>query len=124
LRIGVLRRIFGPKRDDETRERRKLYNEERNDLYFSPNTFLVIKSIRIRWVGHVERMGERRGVYRVLVEKPEQKRPLWRPRRRWEDNIKMELQEVGCWGKNWIELAQDKDRRRTLVNKVMNLWIP
>ena len=69
-------------------------------------------------------MGERRGVYRVLVWKPELKGPLWRPRRRWEDNIKMDLQEVGCGGKNWIELAQDSDRWRALVNAVMNLGVP
>jgi len=90
----VLRRIFGPKRDEVTREWRKLHNEELNDLYCSPNIVQVIKSIRIRWAGHVVCMGERRGVYRVLVGKPERRIPLGRPRRRWEDNIKMDLQEV------------------------------
>jgi len=84
----------------------------------------VIKSIIIRWAGHVVRMGERRGVYRVLVGEPEGKRPLGRPRRRWEDNIKMDFQEVGCGGMNWIELAQDRDRWRSLVNAVMNLRVP
>jgi len=83
----------------------------------------VIKST-MRWAGNVARMGERRGVYRVLVGKPEGKRPLGRPRRRWEDNIKMDLQEVGCECMDWIELAQDRDRWRALVNAVMNLRIP
>jgi len=76
------------------------------------------------WAGHVACMGERRGVYRVLVGKPEGKRPLERPRRRWENNIKMELEEVGCGGMDWIELAQDRDRWRALVNAVMNLRVP
>jgi len=106
----VLRRIFGPKRDKVTGEWRKLHNEELNDLYCSSNIVQVIKSRRIRWTGHVARMGEGRGVYRVLVGKPEGKRPLGRPRHRWEDNIKMDLQEVGCGGMDWIELAQDRDR--------------
>ena len=75
----------------------------------------------MRWVGHVARMGEWRGVYSVLVGKPEGKRPLGRPRRRWEDNIKMDLQEVGLWGMDWIELAQDRDRWWAFVNAVMNL---
>jgi len=120
----VLRRIFGPKRDEVTREWRKLHNEELNDPYFSPSIVWVIKSRRMRRAGHVARMGERRGVYRVLVGKPEGKRPLGRPRRRWEDNIKMGLQEVGCGGVDWIELAQDRDRWRALVNAVMNLRVP
>ena len=84
----------------------------------------VIKSGRMRWAEHVARMGERRGVYRVLVGKPEGKRPLGRPRRRWEDNIKMGLQEEGCGGMDWIELAQDRDRWRALSNVVMNLRVP
>ena len=79
---------------------------------------------RMRWVGHVARMGETRGVYRVLVGKPEGKRPLGRPRCRWEDNIKMDLQEVGCGGMEWIELAEDRDRWRALVNAVMNRRVP
>jgi hypothetical protein len=83
----------------------------------------MIKSIRMRWAGHVARMGERRGVYSVLVGKPEGKRPLGRPKRTWEDNIKMDLQEVR-WGVDWIELAEDRDRWRTLVSAVMNLRFP
>ena len=92
----VLRRIFGPKRDEVTGEWRKLHNEELNDLYFPPNIVRVIKSRR-KLAGHVARLGERRGVYRILVGKPERKRSLGRPRRRWRDNIKMDLQEMG-WG--------------------------
>ena len=84
----------------------------------------VIKSRRMRWAGHVARIGEGRCVYRVLVGKPEGKRPLGRPRRRWEDNINMDLQEVGCWGMDWIGLAQDRDRCRALVYDLMNLRIP
>jgi len=106
----VLRTTFGPKRDEVTGEWRKLHNEEHNDLYCSPNIVRVIKSRRIGWAGHVARIGEGRDVCRILVGKPEGKRPLGRPRRRWEDNIKMDLQEVGCGGIDWIELAQDRDR--------------
>ena len=120
----LLRRIFGPERDEVTGEWRKLLNEELNDLYCSPNTFRMINSTRMRWTRHVALMGEGRGVYRVLVEKSEGKRPLGRPRRRWEDNIKMDLQEVGCGYMDWIELAQDRDRWRELVNAVMNLRVP
>ena len=94
----MLRRIFGPKRDEVTGEWRKLHNEELNDLYCSPNIVWVIKSRRMRWAGYVARVGERGVLYRVLVGKPEGKRALGRPRRRWEDNIKMDLQEVGCGG--------------------------
>jgi hypothetical protein len=110
-------RIFGPKRDEVTREWGKLHNEEINDLYSSPNIFRVIKSRRMRWVGHVARMGERRCVYRILVGKPEGKR------RTWEHNIKMGLQEVGCGGMDWIELARDKDWWWTLVNSVRSLQV-
>ena len=90
----VLRRIFGPRRDELTGEWRRLHNEELNDLYSSPNIVRVIKLRRMRWAGHVVHMGEERGVYRVLVGKPEGRRPLGRPRRRWVDNIRMDLQEV------------------------------
>ena len=117
----VLWRIFGPRRDEVTGEWRRLHNEELNDLYSSSN--IVIKSRRMRWAGHVARMGEERRVYRVLVEKPEGKRPLGRPRRRWVD-IRMDLQEVGCGYMDWIGLAQDRDRWRTLVSAVVNLRVP
>jgi hypothetical protein len=99
-------------------------NKELYALYSSPNIILVIKSKRLRWAGHVARMGERRGAYRALVRKPEGRRPLEKPRRRWEDNIKMDLREVGWEGIDWINLAQDRDRWRALVNAVMNLRVP
>ena len=120
----VLRRVFGPRRDEVTREWRRLHNEELNDLYSSPNIVRVIKSRRMRWAGHVARMDEERGVYRVLMGKPEGRRPLGRPRRGWVDNIRMDLQEVGCGYMDWIGLAQDRDRWRTLVSAVMNLRVP
>ena len=120
----VLRRIFGPRRGEETGEWRRLHDEELNVLYSSHNIVRVIKSRRMRWVGHVARMGEERGVYRVLLGKSEGRRPLGRPRRRWVDNIKMDLQEVGCGCMDWIGLAQDRDRWRTLVSAVMNLGVP
>jgi hypothetical protein len=119
----VLRRIFGPKRDETTGKWRKLHNEELNDLYSSPNIIRVIKSRRMRWAGHVARMGEKKVAYRISVGRLEGRLPLGRPRRRWEDNIKIYLQEVG-WGMDWIELAQYRDRWRALVNAVMNLWVP
>jgi hypothetical protein len=118
----VLRRIFGPRRDEVTWEWRRLHNEELNDLYCSPNIGRVIKSRRMRWAGHVARMGEERGVYRVLVGKPE--RPLGRPRRRWVDNIRTDIQEVGCGNMDWIGLTQDRDRWRKLVFAVMNFVVP
>ena len=93
-------------------------------MYSLPNIVRVVKSIRMRWAGHVARMGEGRGVHRVLVGKPEGKRPLGRPRRRWEDNIKMDLQKVGGSCEDWMELAQDRDRWRALVGTVMNLRVP
>ena len=120
----VLRGIFGPRRDEVTGEWRRLHNEELNDLYSSPNIVRVIKSRRMRWAGNVARMGEERGAYRVLVGKPEGKRPLGRPRLRWVDNIRIDLQEVGCGYVDWIGLAHDRDRWRTLVSAVMNLRAP
>ena len=119
----VLRGIFRPKQDEVTGEWRKLHNEELNGLYCSPNVVRV-KNSRMRWEVHVARMGERRGVWWVLEGKPEGKRLLGRPRRRWEDNNKMDLQEVGCGGVDWIELAQNRDGWRALVNAVMNLRVP
>ena len=114
----------GPRRDEITGEWRRLHNEELNDLYCSPNIVRVIKSRRMRWAWYVARMGEERGVYRVLVGKPEGRRPLGRPRRRWVDNIRVDLQEVGCGYMDWIGLAQDRDSWRTLVSAVMNLRVP
>jgi len=102
----VLRRVFGSKKDEVTGEWRKLHNEELNDLYSLPNIVRVVKSRRMRWARHVARMGEDRGVHKVLVGKPEGKRPLEKPRRRWEDNIKMDLQEVeGVVGTGWSWLS-------------------
>jgi len=120
----VLRRIFGSKRDEVTGEWGKLHYGELNDLCSSLSIVRVIKSRIMRWVGHVACMGERRGVYRVLVGKPEGKRPFGKPRRRQEDNIKMDLQEVGCGDMDWIKLTQDRDRMWALVYAVMNLQIP
>ena len=101
----ALRRIFGTKRDEVTGKWRKLHNEELNDLYSSPNIVRATKSRKMRRAGHVARTGERRGVYRVLVGKRDGKRRLGRPRHIWEDNIRMDLQEVGCGVMGWIELA-------------------
>jgi len=119
----VLRRVFGPKRDEVTGEWRKLNNEDLKDLYSLPSIVRVVKSRSMRWARHVARVGEGRGVHWVLVGKPEEKRPLGRPRRRWEDNIKMNLREVGGGG-GWMELAQDRDRWWALVNTVMNFRVP
>jgi hypothetical protein len=101
-----------------------LHNDELHSLYSSPNMVRVIKSRRIRWVGHVAHMGEGRGVYMVLVGRPEGKRPLGRPRCRWEDNIKMDLMEIGINEANWIQLAQDRAQWWAFVNMVMNLQVP
>jgi hypothetical protein len=111
----VLRRIFGPKR--------QLHNEELHILYFSPYSVRQIKPRRMRWAGHVARMGEDRNVYRVLMGKPEGKRPLGRPTRKWEDGIRMDLMEIDWGSVDWIQLAQDSDRWRALVNTVMNLRV-
>ena len=119
----VLRRAFGPKWDKVTGEWRKLHNEQLSDLYSLPNIVRVVKSRRTRWARHVSRMGEGRGVHRFLVGKPEGKRPLGRPKRRWEDNIKMDLQEVGGSCGDWMELAQDRERWRALVGTVWNLRV-
>jgi hypothetical protein len=119
----VLRKIFGPKREEDG-SWRKLHNDELYDLYSSPNIVRVIKSSRMRWAGHVARMGEGRCAYRILVGRPEGKRPLGRPRRRWEDNIKMDLGETGIDGASWIRLAQDRVHWRAFVNTVKNLRVP
>jgi hypothetical protein len=120
----VLRRIFGPKRDEVTGSWRKLHNEDLHGLYSSPSIIRVIKARRMRWAGHVARMGEVRGAYNILVGRPECRRPLGRPRRRWEDNIKMDLREIGFGDADRIHLAQDRDRWRALVNTVINLRVP
>jgi hypothetical protein len=120
----VLRRIFGPKRDEVAGEWRELHNEELRDLYFSPSIIRITKSRRMRWAGHVAQMGEKKNVYRLLVGKPERKRPLGRPRRRWVDNIRTDLGEIGWGDVDWISLAQDRNRWRTLMNSVLNLRVP
>jgi len=102
----------------------KLRNEELSDLYSLPNIVRVVKSRRMRWAGHVSRIGEGRGVHRILVGKPERKRPLGRPRRRWENYIKMDLQEVGGGCGDWMELAEDREKWRALVSAVMNFRVP
>jgi hypothetical protein len=119
----VLRRIFGPKRDEVTGEWRKLPNGDLYNLYSSPDVVRQIKSRRMRWAGHVARMREGRKVYRVLVGRPEGKRPLERPRRRWQHRIRIDLREVGCRGVEWIHLTQDRDRWRAVVNAMMNLRV-
>ena len=120
----VLRRIFGPQKDKVTREWRKLHNKELNDMYSSSNTVRVIKSRRMRLGGHNPHMGERRNVCKVLAGEPVGKRPLGRPRHRWEDNIKMDFQEVRCGGMDWIDMARDRDSWRALVNAAMNHRVP
>jgi hypothetical protein len=119
----VLRRIFGPKREEDG-SWRKLNNDELHSLYYSPNIVRVIKSRRMRWVAHVARMGEGRGVYRVLVGRPEGKRPLGRPRRRWKNNIKINLREIGIDGVSWIRLAQGRVQWWACVNTIMKLRVP
>jgi hypothetical protein len=119
----VLRRIFGPKRDEATGEWRKLHNEELHNSYSSPDIIRQVKSRRMRWAGHVARVGKDRKVYKVSVGKPEGKRPLGRPRRGWEDGIIMDLREIGLGCVVWIRLSQDRDRWRAVVSAVMNLRV-
>jgi hypothetical protein len=120
----VLRRIFGPKTDEVTGGWRKLHNEELHGLYSSPSIVRVIKARRMRWAGHMVRMGEVRCAYNILIGRPEGRRPLGRPRRRRKDNIKMDRREIGFGDVDWIHLAQDRDRWRALVDTVMNLRVP
>ena len=122
-RIGSKSEVRARHGDGVTGDWRTLHNEELNDMYSSPNILRVIKSRRLRLAGHVACMGEGRDVHKVLVGKPEGKTPLGRPRRRWEDNIKMDLEEVGRGCGDRMELAQDRDRWRALVSTVMNFRI-
>jgi hypothetical protein len=119
----VLRRIFGPTRDEVTEEWRKLHNEELHNLYSSPDIIRQVKSRQMRWARHVARMGEERKLYKVLVGKPEVKRPLGRPRRRWEDGVRTDLREIGLGRVDWIRPAQDRDQWRAVVSAVMNLQV-
>jgi hypothetical protein len=119
----VLRRIFGPKSNEVTGEWRKLHNEELRNLYSSPSIIRIIKSRMMRWAGYVARMREKRNAYRLLVGKPEGKIPLGRPRRRWVDNIRMDLGDVRWGDVDWIGLAQDRNRWRAVVNSELNLRV-
>ena len=120
----VLRKIFGAKKDEITGEWRKLHNAELHALYSSPNIIRSLKSRRLRWAGHVARMEQSRNAYRVLVRKPEGKRPLRRPRRQWEEHIKMDLREVGCGPGEWIDLVEVRDQWGPYVRAVLNLRVP
>jgi hypothetical protein len=120
----VLRRIFGPKRDEVTGGWRKLHNEDLRGLYSSPSIIRVIRARNIRRAGHVACMGDVRGSCNILVGRPEGRRPLGRPRHRWEHNIKIDLREIGFGDVDWIHLAKDRGRWRALLNTVMNLWVP
>jgi hypothetical protein len=117
-------RIFGPKRNEVAGGWRKLYNEKLHNLYSSPSIIRVIKSSRMRWTGYVVQMGKRRNAYRILVGKPEGMRPLGRPRGSWLDNIKIDVREIGWDGMDWIDLVQDRNQWRGLVNTVMKLRVP
>jgi hypothetical protein len=119
----VLRRIFGPKTGEVTGGWRKLHNEELHNLYSSPSIIRMIKSMRMGWTGHVARIREKRDVYRIFMGKPEGKRPLGRPRRRWVNNIEKGLREIGWNVLDWIDLAQNRDQWRAPVNTVMNLRV-
>jgi hypothetical protein len=116
-------RIFVPKREEVPGERRKLHNEELRNVHLSPDIIRQIKSRRMRWAGHVAHMGEERKAYKVLVGKPEGKRPLGRLRRRWEDGIRMDFREIGWRGVDCVRLVQDRDRWRAVVNVMINLWV-
>jgi hypothetical protein len=122
--IKIQRSVIKRNRDEVTGGWRGLHNEELHGLYSSPSIVRVIKSRRMRWAGHLARMGKVRGAYNILVGRPEGRRPLGRSRRRWEDNIKIDLREIGFGDVDWIYLAQDRDRWRALVNTVMNLRVP
>jgi hypothetical protein len=119
----VLRRIFGPKSDEVTGEWRKLHNEELHNFYSCPGIIRRIKSRRMRWAAHVALMREEKYVYKVLVGKPEGKRPFGRLRRRWEDGIRMDLRKAGWGSVQWIQLAQDRNRWRAVVSALMNLRV-
>jgi hypothetical protein len=119
----VLRRIFGPKRDEVTGEWRKLHSEGLHNLYSSPDIIRQVKSRRMRWARHVARKGEDRKVDKVLVGKPEGRTQLGRPRHRWENGVRMDLREIGLRGVDWIRLAQGRDRWRAVVSAVMNLRV-
>jgi hypothetical protein len=119
----VLRRIFGPKRD-EMIDLRKLHYEELYNLHSSRSIIGMTKSRRMKWARHVARMGETRNAYRILMVKPEGKRPVGRPRRKWVDNVKMDIREIGWAGMNWINQAQGRDQWRALLNTITNLRVP
>jgi hypothetical protein len=120
---SVLRRIFGPKRDEVTGGWRKLPNAKLRNLYASPSIIRMIKSRRMGWAENVARMGEKRNAYRILMGKPEGKRPLGRPRHWWNNNIKMDIRDVEWNRMNWINLAEDRDQWWALANTVMNLQV-
>jgi hypothetical protein len=120
----VLRKIFASKRDEVTGGWRKLHNEELHSLYSSTSIIRMVRSRRMRWPGQVARMGEKRNAYRILVGKPEGKKPLGKPRRSCEDNIKIDVREIGWDGMDWIDLGQNRDQWRALVNTVMNFRVP
>jgi hypothetical protein len=117
-------RIFGPKRDEVTGGWRILHNEELHNLYSSPSIIRMINSRRMRRAGHVARMGKKSTAYRILVRKPEGKRPLGRPRRRLMDNIKIDLRDIGWGSMDCIDMVQDRDQWRVFVNTVMNHRVP
>jgi hypothetical protein len=120
----LLRRTFGPKREDMSRGWRKLHNEKLYNLHSSSCTITIVKTMMIRWAEHVALTGEKRNAYRILVGKPEGKKPPGKSRHRWEVNIKMDLREIRWCGTDWIRLAQDREQWRALVNTVMNLRVP